>query len=151
MKSKIKTYALQIAITLLTGAVSSLLTMGNFSLFDEIITPPGTPSAFVFPIIWTILFVLMGSGAAICKIKSGSIPFSYWLQLFVNFAWTLIFFNMRAFLFAFIWLLLLVVLIIMMIIDFISIDKNAAWIQVPYLLWASYAGYLTFAIWLINS
>lgn len=147
---KYKTYIIQVAIALIIGGLSSLATKDNFNLFDTIQKPPLVPPAFVFPIVWGILFVLMGIGAALCYETVGYIPFVYWLQLCVNFLWSIIFFNMQTFLFAFIWLLLLLALIIIMFIEFYQINKKAAYLQIPYILWVSFAGYLTFMIWLFN-
>ena len=147
---KYKTYIIQIGIALLIGGLSSLATMGNFDIFDNITKPPLTPPMWVFPVVWGILFVLMGIGAALVYKTAGYIPFVYWLQLAVNFLWSIIFFNMQAYLFAFIWLLLLLALIIIMFIEFYKINKTAAYLQIPYILWVTFAGYLTFAIWLLN-
>ena len=74
----------------------------------------------------------------------------YGLQLVVNFFWTIIFFNMQAYLFAFIWLILLWVLIVIMIVQFKKISPIAAYLQIPYLLWVTFAGYLTLMIYLLN-
>ena len=92
----------------------------------------------------------MGISAGMIYEKSGNVPFVYRLSLIVNFLWSIIFFNMEAYLFAFIWLLLLLVLIIMTIVDYFKISKNAAYLQIPYLLWVIFAGYLNLAIWYLN-
>ncbi len=147
---KYKTYIIQIAIALAIGGLSSLAAMGNFDMFDHIAKPPLSPPMWIFPVVWTILFVLMGIGAALVYETNGYIPFVYWLQLAVNFLWSIIFFNMQSYLFAFIWLLLLLVLIITMFTEFYKINKKAAKLQIPYIIWVTFAGYLTFAIWLLN-
>ena len=155
MRKKIKPYAVSIALALAVGGLSALLTRGNMDLFDSITKPPLTPPAAVFPVVWTILYILMGISAAIVYTNSrgherASALRVYALQLAVNFAWSLIFFNARAFLFAFIWLLLLWALIILMIRRFANISPTAARLQLPYLIWVSFAGYLTLAIYLLN-
>ena len=111
----------------------------------------------LFPIVWGILFVLMGISSAIVyekretdKEASQEALKVYALQLAVNFSWTIIFFNMQAYLFAFIWLIVLWVLIILMIIKFKKISPTAAYLQIPYLLWVTFAGYLTLMIYLLN-
>ena len=71
-------------------------------------------------------------------------------QLIVNFFWSPIFFNAQAFGFAFLWLVLLWVLVLLMILSFRKIDKTAAWLQIPYLLWLTFAAYLSFGVWLLN-
>lgn len=157
MKSKTKTYVLSIALTLAVGGLSALLTMGNMDVYNEINKPQASPPSILFPIVWGILYVLMGISVAKVLIKGreeGIYTFPalriYVLQLAVNFFWSIIFFNMRNFLLSFVWLLLLWVLIVNMIIKFYRIDKVGAWLNVPYLLWVSFAGWLNFMIYTLN-
>ena len=157
MLKKIKPYIVSILIALGVGGLSALLTRGSMNLYDEIITPALAPPSWVFPVVWTILFILMGiSAAMIYTDKSASESqkisalYTYSLSLIVNFFWSIIFFNFRAFFFAFVWLLLLLLLIISTIIKYESINKTAAYLQIPYLLWVTFAGYLTFSIWYLN-
>lgn len=154
MWKKIKPYVISIAIALAVGALSGLLSMEGMETFESFNQPPLSPPAFLFPIVWTILYTLMGIGSAIVwqkgKGRNGRALLIYEVQLAVNFLWSLIFFNLNAFLFAFIWLLLLLFLIILMIIEFYKIDKTAAYLQIPYLLWVLFAGYLTFMTYLLN-
>ena len=148
-------YIFFIAVSLLTGALSALITSSGMSLFNQIQQPPLTPPSVVFPAVWTILFTLMGISAGRIYIdneKKWNISLTVWaVQLAVNFLWSIIFFNLQAFLFAFIWLLLLWVLILAMIILFYRQDKIAAFLQIPYLIWVTFAGYLTLAIYLLNN
>ena len=154
MLKKILTYAASIAVALGVGSLSALLTSGSMDIYSSVETPPLSPPSIVFPIVWTILFTLMGISAARVFIandyKWNSALTVYVIQLAVNFFWSIIFFNMRAFLFAFIWLILLWVLIIVMIKGFYKYDKAAAILQIPYLLWVTFAGYLNFGIYLLN-
>ncbi len=154
---QLKTYVVSILIPLLIGGISAFLTRGNMMLYDEIIKPPFAPPAILFPIVWTILYVLMGIGAARVYLKRDIMPKEaseartvYFLQLAVNFFWSLIFFNLRAFFAAFLWLVILLVLIILMLVKFRKVDLTAALINIPYLLWVTFAGYLTLAIYLLN-
>ena len=153
----IKSYAFSILITLGVGGLSALLTRGNMDLYSEINTPPFAPPAILFPIVWSILYVLMGVSAAIIwntesvmKSERKSAIYTYALSLFFNFLWSIIFFNMRAFLFAFVWLLVLLFLIVRTISKYRKISPFAAYLQIPYLLWVSFAGVLNFAIWYLN-
>ena len=157
MWKKIKPYVISVAIALGVGALSALFTRGNMDIYDRIQTPPLAPPGILFPIVWSILYTLMGISSAIIYIKGRdeNIPVYealriYAIQLAVNFFWSIIFFNLEAFLFAFLWLLLLWVLIIIMIVKFYKIDKTAAYLQIPYLLWVTFAAYLNFAIFLLN-
>lgn len=157
MWNKIKPYVVSIAIALAVGGLSALFTKNNMEMYGDIAKPSLSPPGWVFPVAWGILYVLMGIGAAQIYIyRSGkeedarSALFVYGLQLLVNFFWSIIFFNMQAFLFAFIWLIILWVLVIVMIITFKRVNKTAAYIQVPYLLWVTFAGYLTLAVYILN-
>lgn len=157
MSKRTKHYIASILIALGVGGLSALLTKGNMEVYKQIIKPPLAPPSIVFPIVWGILFVLMGISAAMVyeelprnreKVKSAL--WFYGLQLIVNFFWSVIFFNMQAYLFAFVWLLLLWTLIIIMIIGFKRVRPAAGYLQIPYLLWATFAGYLTLMIYLLN-
>lgn len=152
---KRNSYIFFIAVSLLTGALSALITRSNMNLFGKIIQPALTPPSVVFPVVWTILFTLMGISAArifIANEYKWNVSLTIWAaQLAVNFLWSIIFFNFQAFLFAFLWLLLLWALIITMIILFYQEDKFASILQVPYLLWVTFAGYLTLSIYLLNN
>ena len=152
-----KTYLIAILIPLAVGGLAALLTRGNMMLFDEIVKPPLAPPPILFPIVWTVLYILMGIGSARVYLKKDTMPReatnalrTYALQLFFNFFWSLIFFNLRTFLFAFIWLIALWGLIIVMLFEFYKIDKPAAIINIPYLLWVTFAAYLNLAIYILN-
>ena len=150
-KSK-KTKIIFILISLAVGGLSAFLTRNNMNVFDTIQKPPLTPPAVVFPIVWGILFTLMGYGAARVYLDA---PTSNGIEVFgvnlaVNFFWSIIFFNLQAYTFAFIWLLLLIDVVIVMIIKFYRVDKAAAYLQLPYLAWLLFAGYLNLYIALMN-
>ena len=157
MWKKIKPYVISVAIALGVGALSALFTRGNMDIYDRIQTPPLAPPGILFPIVWTVLYTLMGISSTIIytKGRNENIPVydalkTYAIQLGVNFFWSIIFFNLETFLFAFLWILLLWILIIIMIKKFYEIDKTAAYLQIPYLLWVTFAAYLNFAIFLLN-
>ena len=157
MKSKTKTYVYSILITVAIGGLSAFLTRNNMDVYESINKPPLAPPAVLFPIVWSILYVLMGISLANVIIKGrekGVYSFPcvkiYALQLAVNFFWSIIFFNFRAFLLSFIWLLLLWVLIIVMIDCFAKASKVSAIINIPYFLWVTFAAYLNFMIYRLN-
>jgi len=151
MLKKYKPYIIQFVIPLLVGALAGFLTRDSMGVYSEVIKPPLSPPPILFPIVWGILYVLMGISAVLIYKREGSVPLIYWLQLLVNFFWPIIFFNMEAFLFAFIWIVLLLVLIVLMIIEFYRINKLAGLLQIPYLIWTAFATYLTFFIWLYST
>ncbi|MBQ8301531.1 MAG: tryptophan-rich sensory protein [Clostridia bacterium] len=157
MWKKIKPYVIAIAIALAVGGLSALFTKNNMDVYERINRPMLAPPMIVFPIVWSVLFILMGIGSAIVYLNrykdfdtASSALKIYAFQLVVNFFWSIIFFNLQAYLFAFIWLIVLWILILLMIIQFYKISPLAAYLQIPYLLWVTFAGYLTFMIYLLN-
>ena len=156
-RSSVWTYVISIVIALGVGGLSALLTMGNMDLYSDVRQPPLAPPAILFPIVWTVLYVLMGVSAAMVltdvrvqKSERSSAIIPYAASLFVNFFWSILFFNLRAFLPAFIWLILLEFLVVMTITSYRKVNTVAAYLQIPYALWVAFAGYLNFAIWLLN-
>ena len=155
-KSTWKTYAFWIALEEAVGAFSGWLTRKSVKIYNAAVKqPPLSPPSIVFPIVWGILFILMGMGAARIYLSPASKARSRSLLLFLvqlafNFFWSIIFFNLQAFGFAFLWLIALWILILLMILSFREVDQPAAWLQIPYLLWVSFAAYLNFGVWLLN-
>lgn len=157
MWKKIKPYVISILIPLAVGGLAAWLTMDSMDVYARINQPPLAPPGWLFPIVWGILYVLMGISSALVFLDKTASPEEkssalkvYGLQLIVNFFWSIIFFNMQNYLFAFIWLLLLWVLIIIMIVRFARIKPIAGYLQIPYLLWVTFAGYLNLMIYLLN-
>lgn len=146
--------AICILIPILVGGLSALLTKNSMNLYQTIEVPSFAPPGFLFPIVWTILFILMGISCYFVY-DSGSNQTKdaiiiYAIQLALNFTWSIIFFNFRAFLLASIWIILLLVAIIMMIKQFYKISKIAAYLQIPYLVWVTFATVLTITIYILN-
>ena len=154
MWKKIKPYVISILIALAIGGLSALLTKNNMEVYSTITRPPLAPPSSIFPIVWSILFILMGISSAIVWKRNNEVTKKaltiYTIQLTVNFFWSIIFFNLQNYLFAFLWILILWLLIIYMIVEFYKINKTAAYLQIPYLLWVTFATYLTFMIWILN-
>lgn len=155
-KAAWKTYALWILGVEAVGALSGFLTRRGSEIYSETVAkPPLSPPSVVFPIVWGILFLLMGISAARIYLSpvSGARSQSLWIfiiQLAFNFFWSIIFFNFQNFGFAFLWLMVLWALILWMILAFRKTDPLAAWLQVPYLLWVTFAAYLNFGVWMLN-
>ena len=150
--SKFKIYAKSIFIPVAVGLIIGAITSSSME-YNTLNQPVLAPPSILFPIVWTILYVLMGVSYGILESKSlvnSEIKFIYYLQLFVNSMWSIIFFTFEWRLFAFIWLLILILLIIMMIIKFYNKDKVAGLLQIPYLLWALFASYLNLSIYILN-
>lgn len=156
MKKNYKLLIICIVIPLAIGSFSGFLTRDSMNTFHTLNQPALSPPGILFPIVWTILYILMGISSYLVitssqgknKIKDALI--TYGLQLVFNFFWSIWFFNFGWYLFSFIWLLILWVLIFNTIALFYEISKITAYLLIPYLLWVTFAGYLNFAIYLMN-
>ena len=156
MKKTVIPFILSILLAEAVGALSGFLTREGMELFNTAVAqPPLTPPPLVFPIVWGILYALMGYGSARIWLSEPSPERSralnlYAIQPVVNFFWSLIFFNAQAFGFAFFWLLLLWALVLLMILAFDKVDPLSAKLQVPYLIWLTFAAYLNLGVWYLN-
>ena len=143
-------------ITFGVGGLSSLLTKGGLESMKMLENPPLSPPDIVFSIVWPILFFLMAISAYLVYVSDGSEKhkknglFLYGLQLFINFFWTIIYFNLEMRVFAFVWLLLLWVVVLFMIKDFLKVNKLAGILHIPYLIWLTFAAYLNLGIIILN-
>ena len=151
-----KPYVFWILFSEAVGGLSGWLTREGTKLYrTTIIKPPLSPPGIVFPIVWSVLFALMGVGAARIYLSPASNDRSrtlgiFLLQLAFNFFWSIIFFNLQNFGLALLWLVVLWVMILWMIKSFHAIDPLSAWLQIPYLLWVTFAAYLNFGVWRLN-
>lgn len=147
---KPKPLFISLLISLGTGAVSSLLTPNVSEQYQTLYKPPLAPPGWLFPIVWTILFILMGVAAYLVYMSDSPDKDTalrlYLIQLVVNVGWSVIFFRLNAYLLAFTWLLLLFFLVYLTTKEFYKINKTAGYLMIPYLLWIIYAGYINFAI-----
>ena len=157
LKNKAKatrTYTISILLAIGIGLLSSLSTDGKMEEYSQLQLPFLSPPSWAFPLVWFILFVLMGISAALVA-QSGAPQksdalFIYGTQLVVNFLWTIFFVNFDAKLLAFFWLIFLLLLAILMISRFWRISPKAGKLQLPYLLWLIVAGYLNIMIYFLN-
>jgi tryptophan-rich sensory protein len=151
-----KTYAFWIILSEIVGFVAGFLTRGSTELYSQtIMKPPLSPPAIVFPIVWVILYALMGISAARVRLAPQSKQQQqttnlFIAQLVVNFFWPLFFFNLQAFGFALLWLILLWVLVLLLIISSYRVDPLAAYLLIPYQIWLTFALYLNAGVWLLN-
>ncbi len=155
MSSTIKRLIVCLTIPLGVGALSALISMGAMDTFKNLNQPPLSPPGWLFPVVWTFLYLLMGfslflvTGMPSSTDKTQGILL-FAIQLFFNFMWSILFFNLELYFFSFIWLVGLWALIILMITEFKKVSPLAAYINIPYLLWVTFAGYLNLAIALLN-
>lgn len=155
-KTAWKAYAAWILGTEALGALAGYLTREGTELYKTTTQkPPLSPPAIVFPIVWAALYALMGFGAARIWLKPKSSARQkalgfYLAQLGFNFIWSFLFFNAQNFGLAFVWLGVLLSLIVWMIASFEKLDQTAAWLQLPYALWVTFAGYLNYGVWMLN-
>ena len=145
-----------IVLTEAVGLIAGILIRDGTKIYSETITkPPLSPPAVLFPIVWTILYALMGFSAARISLSPPTAArkkalYVYFAQLIFNFFWSIIFFSFQAFGAAFFWLLALWALIVWMLLAFKKIDPLAGYLQIPYLVWVTFAGYLNLGVWVLN-
>ncbi len=155
MKIHWKTLAISLAVPLGVGAVSAFFTRNGMQYFSQTVNQPAlSPPSWLFPIVWTILFLMMGTASYIIAVSKHPAQkkalTAYALQLAVNFVWPLLFFNLKAYLFSFFWIILLWFLVWTAFTHFYKINSTAGKLLIPYLLWLIFAAYLNFGIYLLN-
>ena len=155
MKIQWKKLLICIAVPLAVGGIAALLTMNSMETFEKINKPSLSPPGWLFPIVWTILYTLMGIASYIVltsekKSRAQTALTLYGIQLAFNFMWTLIFFNTGVYWFAFVWLVALWILVTVTALLFYRISAAAGYLMIPYVLWVTFAAYLNFAIALLN-
>ena len=153
MKINIRKLLFYIIVPLFLGSIVGFLTSSSNN-YNEFIQPKFAPPSILFPIIWTILYILMGISSYIIAEsnnydKNNSLVV-YWTQLIVNLLWSFIFFTFKLYFFAFLWIILLILLVVLMIKRFYSISKISAYIQIPYLIWLIFAAILNLSIYILN-
>ena len=137
-----------IGITLLIGGLPGISVAIN-NTYETLNKPPLSPPVILFPIVWTILFILMGISVYLVKDNKEAVK-AYFIQLIVNALWTPIFFLLNAYLLAFIWLVILIVLVVIMLDKFKEINKTSVYLNIPYVIWLLFALYLNAGIFLLN-
>lgn len=156
LKLKLKRLIVCLALPLIIGGLSALLSGPGMELFASLEQPPLSPPGWLFPVVWTLLYLMMGLASCLVLESGGerkqisAALTLYGVQLAVNFFWSIFFFNMQLYLFSFFWLVLLWCLIFATLISFYRLSKPAGLLLVPYLLWVTFAGYLNLAIALLN-
>ena len=156
LKKNKKLLIICVVIPLAVGGLAALLTGGGMDAFEALNQPPLSPPGWLFPVAWTVLYILMGV-ASYLVIQAGEEKASadgairvYGAQLAANFIWPILFFKLEMYLFAFIWLILLWALILATIVRFVRLSTAAGKLMIPYLLWVTFAGYLNCGVWLLN-
>ena len=156
LRLNLKKLIISLLVPLGVGGLSALITGGNMDIYSKIDRPPLSPPGIVFPIVWSVLYTLMGISLYLVWNKNDNSSQSniayFWfaVQLFLNFIWSPIFFGAQQYLVAFIVLILLIASVVAMIVSFYKISKPAALLQIPYLIWLIFAGYLNLAIYILN-
>lgn len=156
LKINLKKLLICILIPLIAGGLSTLIVGSDIKIYGTVIQPPLAPPSWLFPLMWTVLYILMGislylvrsSNADDYSVKSATNVFA--VQLFLNFIWSPVFFKMKLFLAAFFILIAMLVTVIVMTVRFYKISKPAGLLQIPYIIWLIIAGYLNMGIYLLN-
>ncbi len=156
MKIDKKRLIICLAIPLVVGGAAGLLTMNSMEAFEALNQPPLSPPGWLFPVVWTVLYVLMGIASYLVSVsdapheEKARALWTYGIQLAFNFLWPIAFFNLKWYLSAFLWLVILWILILITALRFGRIRRPAGYLLVPYLLWVAFAGYLNLGIYLLN-
>lgn len=152
-KIDLKKLIFYIGITLLIGSLPSFFIKIS-DTYKSLNKPPLSPPGIIFPIVWTILYIL--SGISIYRIMMSSnehkneAKLIYFIQLIVNACWTPIFFYFQEYFLAFLWIIMLILLVVTMLLIFFKIDKISAYLNIPYLIWLLFACYLNFGVYILN-
>lgn len=156
MRHKLRQLLLCIGIPLAVGGLSAWITRGSMKDFEALNQPPLSPPGWVFPVVWTALFVLMGIASYFVVRSQGAEKMVkralifYGIQLGFNFLWSILFFNLGLYLVSFFWLVLLWCLILLTTLQFSALDRRTCWLMLPYLAWVAFAGYLNLGIYWLN-
>lgn len=156
VKFNLKRLLISLLIPLAVGGISTLITQGDMKFYETVDQPPFSPPGIVFPIVWTVLYILMGISLYLiwnngdAYAEKGAAYTLFGFQLFLNLIWSPVFFSARQYLLAFVILIVLWAANLLMIISFYKIYKPAALLQIPYLIWLTIAGYLNIGIYLLN-
>ena len=156
LKHKYLRLAACVAIPLILGGISALAVKGGMEEYAMLEQPPLSPPGWLFPVAWSLLYVLMGAASYIV-LCSGAPLYErrsalklYAVQLVVNVLWPPIFFGLGLYLAALLWLALLWVLALITALRFRRISRAAFCLMAPYLAWLTFAAYLNFGVWLLN-
>ena len=156
VRFNLKRLVISLLIPLAVGGLSAFITRGDMDLYKTVERPPFSPPGIVFPIVWSVLYILMGislyiiwNSGDIYADKTGAYTL-FGFQLFLNLIWSPVFFSARQYLLAFLILVILWIAVLLMIISFYKISKHAALLQIPYLIWITIAGYLNIGVYLLN-
>ncbi len=156
MNIKPKKLIVCLAVPLAVGGLAAVLSMSGMRAFAALEKPPLTPPAWVFPVVWTALYLMMGlasylvSEAGMPRDAVSAALTVYACQLALNFFWPILFFRFALYLFAFFWLIALWLAVLATFAFFHKLDKTAGKLLLPYLLWVTFAGYLNLGVYLLN-
>ena len=145
-----------VLIPLIVGSFSALLTMGDMQVYETLTRPPLPPPGWVFSVVWTVLYVLMGLASYFILVSESDARAKtmamviYSMQLAMNFMWSILFFTCGLYLFAFIWLMIMWAMVIVCAFRFYSINRTAAYLMIPYILWLTFAAYLNMGAYVLK-
>ncbi|WP_300384075.1 TspO/MBR family protein [Clostridium sp.] len=147
---------INLIIPVAVGALVGYLNKNSFEFYKTLEKPFLSPPAIIFPIVWTILYILMGIAAyryymkSKIKMLNSNGYFYYIIQLICNFAWTFLFFTFRLYGLSFLWIIVILILVLITTVKFFKLDKIAGILMIPYIIWLSFAGLLNYFIWMLN-
>lgn len=142
-----------LALTLGTGFLTGFLTGNQSETYQNLVRPPLSPPGWVFGVVWSVLYLLMGIALYLVRTTQGDRKRAigaFSIQLFLNFCWPILFFGLRLYCFSAIWLGILLVAVVITTILFFRVKPLAGWLLVPYLLWCIFALYLNIGTCILN-
>ena len=155
-KIRLLPFIIAVLIPLLVGIVSAMISSKGMAMYGTMSKPPLSPPAWVFPVAWTILYIMMGVASyfvfvsdADSKLKMMALLI-YIIQLAMNFMWSIVFFNWKLYLVAFVWLIVMWGLVIICAFRFYGINKAAGYMMIPYIVWLTFAAYLNLGTYIIK-
>lgn len=150
----LKRLALSVLLPLAVGGAAGLITRSSVERYAEVAKPLLSPPGWLFPVVWTALYILMGAAFyLVWQSDSLSKPTAlryYFIQLAMNFVWPILFFNLGAYGFSFLWIVVLWIFILLTALTFYKADKRAGYLILPYLLWVTFAAYLNLGVYILN-
>ncbi|MBE5793832.1 MAG: tryptophan-rich sensory protein [Clostridiales bacterium] len=145
-----------LAIPVGIGILSALVSMDGMKRFEQVAKPPLTPPGWLFPVAWTLLYLLMGYASYVVwrsdasKQQIDHALLWYGAQLAANFLWSPLFFQWDLYFAALLWLVVMLLLIVITMVRFWRVDRKAGILILPYLCWVLFAGYLNAGVWILN-
>lgn len=149
---KLSQKLLYILTPLIGGSIVGLIINKSID-YNYLVNPPLSPPSYLFPIVWNVLYLLIGISYYIYRKNNNDNPITiklYYIQLILNYLWSIIFFTLKLRTLAVIWIIVLAITIIYLMIRFYKEERTSFYLLIPYILWVLFATYLNIGIVVLN-